>query len=43
MLDALSVNARTIVVPNTSLMDNHQVELAEEFDRLGYLRWGKLK
>ena len=42
MLDALDVHARLIAVPNPSLMDNHQEELAEEYDRQGYLVWGKL-
>jgi beta-1,4-N-acetylglucosaminyltransferase len=37
MLEALKFNSRVIVVPNTSLMDNHQVELAQEFDSQGYV------
>lgn len=32
-----------IVVPNTDLLHNHQLELAEELARLGYVVHGKLK
>lgn len=42
ILEALSVDARVIVVPNTSLMDNHQLELAVELDEQGYLLRGHL-
>ncbi|KAF8477469.1 glycosyl transferase [Kalaharituber pfeilii] len=37
ILDALRQVKRLIVVPNTALMDNHQVELAQELQRQGYL------
>ncbi|KAM0808613.1 putative UDP-N-acetylglucosamine transferase subunit ALG13 [Seiridium cardinale] len=42
ILEALDVDARVIVIPNTSLMDNHQLELAEELDKQGYLLQGHL-
>ena len=42
MLDALAAGARLIAVANPTLMDNHQQELAEEYDEQGYLVWGKL-
>ncbi|ETS82250.1 hypothetical protein PFICI_07252 [Pestalotiopsis fici W106-1] len=42
ILEALDIDARVIVVPNTSLMDNHQLELAEELERQGYLLQGHL-
>ncbi|KAI1850530.1 hypothetical protein JX266_003812 [Neoarthrinium moseri] len=42
ILESLNVDARVIVVPNTSLMDNHQLELAEELARQGYLVHGHL-
>ncbi|KAL8739208.1 MAG: hypothetical protein Q9181_000099 [Wetmoreana brouardii] len=42
ILDALRIEAPLIVVPNTSLLHNHQVELAEEMARLGYLVHGSL-
>ena len=43
ILDALRINAPLIVVPNPHLLDNHQVELAEELARQGYLTHGQLE
>ncbi|KAF2404049.1 family 28 putative glycosyltransferase [Trichodelitschia bisporula] len=37
ILEALRVNAPIIVVPNPSLLDNHQVELAEALEGQGYV------
>ena len=37
ILETLRAQKRLVVVPNDSLMDNHQAELAEEMDRMGYL------
>ena len=37
ILDALRINAPLIVVPNPELLDNHQVELAEELAAQGYV------
>lgn len=42
ILDALRIGAPLIVVPNTELLDNHQVELAEVLADQGYLVHGKL-
>ncbi|KAK8056403.1 UDP-N-acetylglucosamine transferase subunit alg13 [Apiospora rasikravindrae] len=42
LMDALKINTRVIAVPNTDLMGNHQVELAEEFEKLGWLIHGQL-
>jgi len=36
VLDAMRLSLPIIVVPNTSLADNHQAELAEELNRQGY-------
>lgn len=43
ILDALRIRVPLIVVPNTSLLHNHQVELAEELSKQGYLVHGHLK
>jgi len=37
VLDALRLGLPLIVVPNRSLLDNHQQELAEELERQGYV------
>lgn len=43
ILDALRIRVPLIVVPNTSLLHNHQVELAEELSKQGYLIHGHLE
>jgi len=43
ILDALRIALPLIVVPNPSLLDNHQEELAEELARQGYVVHGHLK
>ncbi|KAL2759064.1 glycosyltransferase family 1 protein [Sodiomyces alcalophilus JCM 7366] len=42
LLDGLRVGPPLIVVPNPTLKDNHQVELAEEVQSQGYAIWGRL-
>jgi len=42
ILDALRVGVPLIVVPNTDLLHNHQLELAEELATQGYVVHGKL-
>ncbi|KAL8951654.1 MAG: hypothetical protein Q9222_002382 [Ikaeria aurantiellina] len=42
ILDALRIEVPIIVVPNTSLLHNHQVELAEELAKQGYVVHGCL-
>ncbi|KAL8713921.1 MAG: hypothetical protein Q9220_002067 [cf. Caloplaca sp. 1 TL-2023] len=42
ILDALRIEVPIIVVPNTSLLHNHQVELAEELAKQGYVVHGRL-
>ena len=42
ILDALRYGVPCIVVPNTELLHNHQLELAEELSRLGYVVHGSL-
>ncbi|ESZ92680.1 hypothetical protein SBOR_6941 [Sclerotinia borealis F-4128] len=37
ILDALRIDVPLIVVPNTSLLDNHQAQLADELERQGYV------
>ncbi|MCJ1441151.1 MAG: N-acetylglucosaminyldiphosphodolichol N-acetylglucosaminyltransferase catalytic subunit alg13 [Stictis urceolatum] len=42
ILEALRVKAPLIVVPNETLLDNHQGELADELSRQGYVVHGRL-
>ncbi|KAL8775014.1 MAG: hypothetical protein Q9209_000493 [Squamulea sp. 1 TL-2023] len=42
ILDAMRIDVPLIVVPNTSLLHNHQVDLAEELAKQGYLVHGRL-
>ncbi|KAI4277701.1 MAG: hypothetical protein LQ337_001575 [Flavoplaca oasis] len=42
ILDAMRIDVPLIAVPNTSLLHNHQVDLAEELARQGYLVHGRL-
>ena len=42
IMDALRMDVPLIVVPNPSLLDNHQVELAEELARQGYVVHGQV-
>ncbi|KAF9882375.1 hypothetical protein CkaCkLH20_00411 [Colletotrichum karsti] len=42
ILDGMRVNVPLVVVPNPTLKDNHQVELADEIQRQCYGIWGKL-
>jgi len=37
ILDAMRLGLPLIVVPNETLLDNHQEELAEELERQGYV------
>jgi beta-1,4-N-acetylglucosaminyltransferase len=39
IFEALALRVPLLVVVNETLMDNHQVELAKELERRGYLRW----
>ena len=43
ILDALRISVPLIVVPNSTLLDNHQVELAEELARQHYVVHGSLE
>ncbi len=36
-MDAMRLGLSLIVVPNESLLDNHQEELAEELEKQGYV------
>ncbi|KAM0278912.1 hypothetical protein ACHAQH_004878 [Verticillium albo-atrum] len=42
ILDGLRMSVPLIVVPNPTLKDNHQEELAEEIQKQGYATWGRL-
>lgn len=43
ILDALRLSVPLIVVPNSELLDNHQVELAEALAEQEYVVHGKLE
>ena len=43
ILDALRIGVPLVVVPNTTLLHNHQVELAEELAKQDYVVHGNLK
>lgn len=43
ILDAMRLCCSIIVVPNESLLDNHQVELAAELEKQGYVIRGSVK
>ncbi|KAK5075164.1 N-acetylglucosaminyldiphosphodolichol N-acetylglucosaminyltransferase catalytic subunit alg13 [Lithohypha guttulata] len=43
ILDALRIEVPIIVVPNTDLLDNHQLELAEALAEQNYVVHGNLK
>ena len=43
ILDALRISVPLIVVPNSTLLDNHQVELAEELAKQHYVVHGSLE
>lgn len=43
ILDALRISVPLIVVPNTELLDNHQVELAEVLAEQEYVVYGRLE
>jgi beta-1,4-N-acetylglucosaminyltransferase len=43
ILDALRVGVPIVVVPNTDLLHNHQVELAEVLAEQQYVVYGKLE
>lgn len=42
ILDGLRISVPLIVVPNPSLLDNHQDELAEELEKQGYVVHGHI-
>lgn len=42
IIDALRLNSKLVAVPNPELMDNHQLEIAEEMDSQGFLVHGAL-
>ena len=43
ILDALRIGVPLIVVPNSELLDNHQMELAEALEAQGYVVHGNLQ
>jgi beta-1,4-N-acetylglucosaminyltransferase len=42
IFDILENNKKAIVIPNKELISNHQTELIDIFNRLGYIRKGEL-
>ncbi|KAF2840142.1 glycosyltransferase family 1 protein [Patellaria atrata CBS 101060] len=42
VLDALRLSVQLIVVPNSTLLDNHQAQLAEALEGQGYVVYGNL-
>ncbi|KAI1332637.1 glycosyltransferase family 1 protein [Xylariaceae sp. FL0255] len=42
ILDALECDSKLVAVPNTSLMDNHQLQIAEDMESKGFLVHGVL-
>lgn len=43
ILEAMRVEVPMIVVPNEDLLDNHQIELAQELSKQGYVVHGRLE
>lgn len=43
ILDAMRISVPVVVVPNTELLDNHQEELADELERMGYVTKSSLE
>ena len=43
ILEALRIDVPLIVVPNTTLLHNHQVEVAEVLEEYGYVIHGHLE
>jgi beta-1,4-N-acetylglucosaminyltransferase len=41
-MDGIALKVPTILVPNPSLLNNHQAELAEQFEKAGYCTYGRL-
>jgi UDP-N-acetylglucosamine:LPS N-acetylglucosamine transferase len=42
-MEGLALGVSTILVPNPSLAENHQAELAEQFENAGYCIHGDLR
>ncbi|KAI1113005.1 hypothetical protein F5Y14DRAFT_419297 [Nemania sp. NC0429] len=42
IIEALEFDSKLVAVPNSELMDNHQLEIAEEMDSQGFLIHGTL-
>jgi beta-1,4-N-acetylglucosaminyltransferase len=43
VLDAIRIGVPVVVVPNTTLLDNHQVEFAEQMAKMDYAVYGDIK